>query len=57
MSIKTGQFIKLYNYIKNYIKLCVKSYNICFFFYYRQQRPFGTQSKIYGGVLDRKVNS
>ena len=36
MSIKTGQFVKLYKIICNY----VKPYKLCLFFLYRQQKRF-----------------
>ena len=51
MSIKTGQFIKLYKIVLNY----VKSFKIiCFFFLYSQQR-WVFFSNIYGGVFLLKV--
>ena len=48
MSIKTGQFIKLYKIMYNHIREFVS------FLFTGNRGVFGTQSNIYGGAFLRK---
>ena len=51
MYIKTGQFIKLYKVILNYVKSNI-------FFFACNRDDFGIQSSIYGGTFfAKKINS